>query len=243
MEEVPKVPPGVTLVALPYVSKSGFFGATVQSIVTGIFAGGFRMTKFLFIGDHTQVYARNMACEEAVKCGAEWLLFIDSDMDFPTDVLDRLKRCDADIACTDMWARGWPSFRTVMRRKGPDPKTGLHYCVPVDVADGVESVDLCGMACTLIRTSLLVKMKEKFAGQPWFWSGDHGEDATFCFKALEMGATIRCDFGIVAGHWGTTRMVGQDYTRDARNQPMAVTNEPMMARMGVFNLPATSGAK
>lgn len=232
-----QVPPGVTLVALPYVSKSGFFGATVQSIVTGIIGGGFKRCKFLFLGDHTQIHARNMACKDAVEIGADWVFFIDSDMDFPCDTLDRLKACNADIACTDMWSRGWPSFRTVMRNTPPD-ETGVSHSVPVpDWPTGVEDVDLCGMACTLIRTQFLREYRAHYKDEPWFWSGQHGEDATFCFRAKGMGAVIRCDFGITAGHWGTTRMTGQDYTRDARNQPMSVSDPEMMKRMGTRNLP------
>jgi len=107
---------------------------------------------------------------------------------------------------------------------------------------GVEDVDICGMACTLIRTDFLKRFKERYKDQPWFWVARHGEDATFCFNAKEMGAVIRCDFGIVAGHWGVCRNVGQDYTRDAKNQPMAVFQEPMMRRMGVHNLPNQEGA-
>lgn len=244
MAEVDKVPVGVTIVALPYISKSGFFGATVQSLVTGILGGGFRMTKFLFLGDHTQTHARNMACKDAVDIGAEWLLFIDSDMDFPPDVLKRLKACDADIACTDMWSRGWPSFRTVMRLTEPR-EDGLRQSVPVPGEQhGIQSVDLCGMACTLIRVSLLKKMAEKYPDQPWFWSGQHGEDATFCFKAHEIGATVKCDFDVVAGHWGTTRMAGQDYTRDPKNQPMKVdpSSQEMLNRMNAANQPQAQGA-
>jgi hypothetical protein len=238
-----KLPPGVTLVALPYVSKSGFFGATVQSIVTGILARGFPMCKFLFLGDHTQVHARNMACKDAMELGAEWVFFIDSDMDFPTDTLARLKACDADIACTDMWSRGWPSFRTVMRLSEPR-EDGLKQAVPVPGSPtGVERVDVCGMACTLIRTSLLRRVAEKWPDQPLFWSGQHGEDATFCFKALEVGATMKCDFDVVAGHWGVTAMRGQEYTRDPKNQPMKIdpASAEMLKRMNEAAIPQTQG--
>ena len=239
MEEVPKAPLGVTVVALPYVSKSGFFGATVQSLVTAILSRGLQMCKFLFLGDHTQVHARNMACKDAVEIGAEWLFFIDSDMDFPPDTLNRLKALDADIACTDMWSRGWPSFRTVMRFGPPDPATGLKPSVPLpDDATGVHDIDCCGMACTLIKVSMLRRWQEMHPDEPWFWTGKHGEDAMFCFAMKEhLGATIRADLDIVAGHWGVTRMIGQDYTRDAKNQPMSVSDAEMLRRNGVKNLP------
>jgi len=236
-------PPGSTLVALPYVSKIGFVAGFVQSIVQAITTRNMHPAKIMWLGDHSISDARNAACEVAIDRGFEYLLFIDSDMDFPPDTLARLKACKADIACTDMWSRGWPSFRTVMRNGARD-KDGLILSVPVPDEDlpppwgrGVEDVDLCGMACTLIRVDFLVKYQERYTDQPWFWVSRHGEDATFCFNAKEMGASIKCDFGIVAGHWGVCRNIGQDFTRDAKNQPMSVSQEPMMRRMGVHHLP------
>lgn len=245
----PKMPPGSTIVALPYVSKVGFTGATVQSIITGMTARGFPNCKFLFIGDACTHDARNIACRDALEEGADYLFFIDSDMDFPTVTLQRLKEVDADIACTDMWSRGWPSFRTVQVSK-PDGKGGLAtHAVPIEESHPfgpempgvVLPIDVCGMACTLIKTSLLRRMQEHFTDQPWFWAARHGEDATFCFNAKEIGATIKCDFGICAGHWGVTRMAGQDYTRDARNQPMSIANPEFIKRMGVLGLPKPEG--
>lgn len=243
------MPPGSTLVALPYVSKMGFTGATVQSLIIGMTNKGFKNCKFLFIGDANTHEARNVACRDALAEGADYLFFVDSDMDFPSFTLERLKAADADIACTDMWSRGWPSFRTV-QKSHPDDKGGLvTKAVPIEEShpNGTHQpgvlldIDVCGMACTLIKTSLLVKMQESFPDQPWFWTANHGEDATFCFNAKEIGATIKCDFGICAGHWGVTRMAGQDYTRDARNQPMSIANPEFIKRMGVLGLPKPEG--
>lgn len=191
------------------------------------------MCRFLFQGDFLQVHARNEACKDAIRLGTDWLMFIDSDADFPVDTLQRLKDCDADVACADMWSRNVPSFRTVMRVGEPDPETGLKPSHPVPGnPTGVEDVDVCGMHCTLIRTSLLKRMKP-----PWFFAVEHGEDAGFCFKAkAEADAVIRCDFGVVAGHWGVARIAGQDWSRDAANQPMKVANIEMAKRAGIKNL-------
>ena len=230
-----EVSPRLTLVALPFVSKQGFTGATVASIILGMAAGGFRGCKFIFLGDHTQVGARNAACEHAIKEDAEYLFFVDSDMDFPSDTLARLKACDADVACTDMWSRNIPSFRTV-QRLGDLDEHGKRRCYPYE-GKGVEDIDICGMACTLIRTSLLVKMKEESGEAQWFQMGRHGEDAAFCFMAKELcEASIKCDFGITAGHWGVARMAGQEWTRDAANNPMKPHDPEFMRRMGAANL-------
>ena len=225
----------LTVVALPFVSKQGFTGATVSSLILAMASGGLRHCKFLFLGDHTQVGARNAACEMAISEGAQYLLFIDSDMDFPTDTLKRLKDCEADVACTDMWSRNVPSFRTVLRA-GPKDEHGKIRMIPY-AGSGIEAVDVCGMACTLIRTSLLLRMRDKLAGNPWFQSASHGEDASFCFLARDLcGATIKCDYGITAGHWGVARMAGQEWTRDADNNPMKAHDPEFVRRMGAANV-------
>lgn len=216
MEEVRQVP-GLTLVALPYVSKDGFTGPTVRSIINGFGSGKFGRVNFLIIGDKTQVKARNEACENAIASGSEYLFFVDSDQDFPPDALSRLKAVDADVACADMWSRNWPSFRLVLI-PGEKNSEGLtmYKPVPDEDANGIRDISFCGMGCTLIKTSVLKRMAEKFPDQPWFWAAHHGEDATFCFKVLEMGGTVKCDFGLKSGHWGSMRMMGQDYTRRGR---------------------------
>lgn len=201
-----------TLLALPYVSKDGFAGPCVSSLLK---SEG-EISNVFFIGDATQVHARNKACEEAIRVGAHYLWFVDSDQDFPPDALAKLMAADADVACADMWARGWPSFRLVFKAGQRDPN-GMTQYVSVDdetaAKGGIEDVAFCGMGCTLIKTEILHQMKEKMNDQPWFWTAAHGEDATFCFKVLELGGTVKCNFGLKSGHWGHIRMMGQDYTR------------------------------
>lgn len=234
-----KLPTGVTAVAMPYVSKQGFDGAMVTSLVFAMIYNGMNKCLFDFYQDYTTTHARNAAVKRALDVGADWLFFIDSDMDFPVDTLARLKVLDADIACADMWSRNWPSFRTVLRY---GPKRGkLRELVPVQNPNGIEDVDCCGMACTLIKRSLL----EKFAKKKLmpFVLAQHGEDASFCILAKQkFKASIRCDFGITAGHWGRARMVGQDFTRDARNQLGAIPDPEFMRRMGATNVANEKGA-
>lgn len=214
MEEVRQAT-GLTLVALPYVSKDGFAGACVKSLLD--FAASGHNVKFHLIGDSTQVWARNEACREAMRVGAEWLWFVDSDQDFPPYALGRLKAVGADVACADMWSRTWPSFRIVIRL-GERGESGLRKSesVPDSEAVGIKAISYCGMGCTLIRVSVLERMKERFP-EPWFWTAEHAEDATFCFKVLEIGGSVKCDFGVKSGHWSYCRMMGQEFTRDRKN--------------------------
>jgi hypothetical protein len=234
----PTLPPGATLVALPHVSKLGFQGATVSSLIFALINGGMSRCLFAFYGDYSTVMARNAAAQEALAKGAEWLWFIDSDMDFPIQTLQRLKDCDADIACTDMWSRNVPSFRTVLKY-GPKDSKGKLQLFPHE-GKGVEDVDCCGMACTLIRVSLIKEFAKKKLLP--FQMAIHGEDAAFCMVAKQkFKASIKCDFGITAGHWGTSRMAGQDWTRDAKMGFGAIPDPDFMVRMGAKNVPGPGG--
>ena len=96
----------------------------------------------------------------------------------------------------------------------------------------MQAADVVGMACTLIKVSLLKRM-----APPWFFMVDHGEDASFCFVAKEKyGASIKCDFGAVSGHWGVVRLAGDPWSRDAENQPMQIADPDMLKAMGAKNV-------
>lgn len=235
-----QLPPGVTIVALPHISKHGFDAATVSSLIYGLIYAGLQKCMFNFYGDYPVSHARNAAASDAIEKGADWVFFVDSDMDFPTNTLERLKALDADIACTDMWSRNWPSFRTVLQYDKKVRWPNKKQLVPVDGGEkvtGVRDVDCCGMACTLVRTSLFRKFAK--AKLMPFVLGQHGEDAAFCMVAKQkFKAKIRCDFDLVSGHWGRARMVGQDFTRDARNQFGLIADPEMMRRMGARNVDA-----
>lgn len=228
----------MTLVALPFVSKGGFDGATVSSLIYSLIYGGMQKCLFCFYGDYPVSHARNAAAQDAMARGADWVFFIDSDMDFPTNTLSRLKALDADIACADMWSRNWPSFRTVLEYNPAVRWPKKREFVPVEnggPVTGARDVDCCGMACTLIKTNLFRKFA-KAKIMPYVMAA-HGEDSAFCIVAKKrFKAKIRCDFDVKAGHWGRARMLGQDFTRDARNQMGIIADPEMIKRMGARNV-------
>lgn len=239
MEGSVTLPKGATILALPYISKLGFSGPTVSSLIFALINNGLPRTMVSFYGDYSTSHARNAAAQDAVIKGAEWLFFVDSDMDFPINTMERLKALDADVACTDMWSRSIPSFRTVMRY-GPKSKDGKRQFVSIEKGEGVMDIDCCGMACTLIKTSLLRKFA-KAKTMP-FAMGVHGEDANFSILAKQkFKASMKCDFGVTAGHWGQVRMAGQEWSRDAQNGYGAVADPEFLKRMGARNVPAAIG--
>lgn len=220
----------MTLVAMLCVSKQGISPYTVNALLGSILSGTFTGCEYRLIVDHTHVSGRNRAAAAALDGGFDYLMFLDSDMDWPVDALPRLKACGADIACTDMWGRGIPSVRIVS-------KGGLPVTDELAAGHEVEDIDACGMGCTLIHAQLLKRMKEKIGGPLWFQASSHSEDVSFCYLAKKLcGATIKCDFSMVAGHWGMIRNAGQDFTRDARNSAGKLVAPDVLRYAGATHL-------
>ena len=169
--------------------------------------------------DYHIVGARNEAVETALRNKVSHLWFIDSDMDIPHDAYRKLMECDADIACGLMWTKHIPSFPTTFVKGKP-------HC-----GAGIEEIDECGMACTLIKTDFLRKMPK-----PWFYmDGSAGEDNIFCREAKKLGATIKCNYTVETGHLGFIYYTGQRFTRNPANQnPDRIGNRDALEKYGVL---------
>lgn len=169
--------------------------------------------------DYHLVGARNEAVKVAIEDGVDHLLFIDSDMDIPHDAYQKLLDCDSDIACGVMWTKHIPSWPTVFR--GGKPYLG----------SGIEDIDECGLACTLIRTSLLKSMKTPY----FYMDGSGGEDHIFCKRVKAAGASIRCNYYLNTGHLGFVYFSGQEFTRAVENQNMErIGNKEALEQYGIL---------
>jgi hypothetical protein len=127
---------------------------------------------------------------EARKIGAEYMLWLDSDMVFPATTALRLLAHKEDIVCAN-YIRRQPPYKGVAYPKIGDWENPL----PFESQDDLAEVEGIGMGCMLMKTSILDKIP-----QPWFefgWtpeSNDHlGEDMIFCQKMAAVGHTVKVD--------------------------------------------------
>lgn len=116
--------------------------------------------------------------KEAIERHFGHILFIDSDMRFPEDLLDKLKAHKKDIVGVnykqrqaDKWVAGFPSNGKV----------------------GLEEVDALGFGAILIRTEVFIMMEQPWFATPYDGQGFVGEDVFFCRKAQEAGYKIFVD--------------------------------------------------
>lgn len=133
---------------------------------------------------------RARLASEAQAVGAEYMLWLDSDMVFPATTAQRLMAHDEPVVSANYVRRQLPAKGVAYEKIGdwqnPLPFKSQDHLVPIE---GI------GMGCMLVKTSILDEIPK-----PWFefhWteeSNDHlGEDMDFCMKMAKAGYTIKVD--------------------------------------------------
>src|SRR5512146_3211807 len=97
---------------------------------------------------------RQQAVTLARQAGASHLLFIDADMRFPEDTLDRLIAHDKDVVCAKYVQRTFPDWWVARTGGASISSVGR---------SGLESVDSVGCGVMLIRLSPF-----DYLPRPWF---------------------------------------------------------------------------
>jgi hypothetical protein len=146
---------------------------------------------------------RQKAAKELIEAGADWILFVDSDMGFPMDALQRLLEHDLDVVAANCSKRQRPIGVTA---KVTNPATGI--LEPVWPAElGLEKVDAVGTAFMLIKAEVFTKIGWPWFMQPWIEEKEDwvGEDVFFCRRCYEAGIPIYIDHELSwqVNHYGT----------------------------------------
>lgn len=160
-------------------------------------------------------HARNVACQECLNRGCEYLFFLDSDVVPPPDAVLRLLNHRKPIISGMYCRRSPPHAVPVMMRdhQWVTEIPNLHAN-----ENPVIEVELVGAGCMLIHRSLLQAMLKvqppQRPGKPWFdWRSDlqgvippgeaMSEDFTFCKAIRErLGVPVLVDTSIRCFHVG-----------------------------------------
>jgi len=157
--------------------------------------------------------ARQTLVEAAIADGADYMLWLDSDMRFPQDILLKLLNHDKDVVGINYSTRSIPpDFVTIkkMGKDNPNNPSG-EPCITGSDSTGLEKVDAIGFGAVLIRTGALKKLPDPHK-HPWFWI-EHmpktnrviGEDVYFCRLMRKHGIDIWVDHDVSkeCAHIGT----------------------------------------
>ena len=148
--------------------------------------------------------SRNHLGGLAIEQDYDYVLWLDSDMVFKPDTLERMmetmKNEDIDFLTGLYFRRVYP-FKPVLFSKLEQTEAGWEWDEPKEIPDGLFELAGCGFGCVLMKTDVLFDVQGKF-GDMFGPIKNMGEDLSFCWRATQCGYKIICDPGIDLGHVG-----------------------------------------
>ena len=183
------------------------------------------LTKMRMIGNYTinysvgsLVYAsRQYLAETAVAEGADYILWLDSDMvfstDFLVDMMNTIKEGKDFVSA--LYFKRKPPFSPVLYktiRMGITPEDGISEEYLDYPENQVFEIDACGFGGVLMKIQVV---KDIIAREGHTFSPilGYGEDVSFCIRAKRAGYTLWCDSRIKMGHIMKTQATEEIYKR------------------------------
>lgn len=173
---------------------------------------------FLAVISSSLVYdARNQLAAQAVKDGFDRVLWLDSDMRFQPDLLERMhENLDAGhpFTCGLFFTRKAPVRPCVYSVL--DQHEGTPICIPFSHwGNEPFEAQACGFGAVMTSVELLKAVQERF-GLPFTPIQGFGEDFSFCLRARELGVLPWCDPRIQVDHIGISIFNESTYQYFAR---------------------------
>lgn len=148
--------------------------------------------------------SRDHLAQMAIEMEADYVFWMDSDMQFPQDclvrMLDTIKRNDLDIL-TGLYFRRVPPYSPVLFDQLEMEKGVCKWSEFKEIPNDIFEVGGCGFGCVLMKTEIFFNVLGRF-GMMFTPIGSNGEDVAFCIRARECGYKIFCDPSVICGHVG-----------------------------------------
>lgn len=153
----------------------------------------------------TLVYvARDELAKASLASGADFIFWLDSDMEFKPDVLKRMIQTydenDVDILSGLYFRRVEPYTPTLFEYLDLDDEN-LGWKEFTHIPAEPFEVAGCGFGCVLMKTEIFPEVQNEFGAMFTPLKG-MGEDLAFCWRARKLGYKIMCDPRIALGHIG-----------------------------------------
>lgn len=164
---------------------------------------------------------REKLAQSALDEGADYILWIDADMRFPKNTIERLLKHDKDIVGVNATTRSLPIKATAKRLEIDYEKKENNWVqVSSKNKKGLEKTTAIGCGVMLVKREVFEKTP-----RPWFWfetlPGEKllGEDVYFCVKAYDAGfdTWIDHDLSNEIGHVGSYTFSWKDVTLEENN--------------------------
>ena len=163
--------------------------------------------------------ARNNLVLKAIDGGYDYICFIDSDMVFGPDLLQRLE-ADAekgyDFVTALNFRRALPTSPVIGKKmtwqKNPDGSVTHEVVEYSDYPrDKLFEIEACGMAACIIKVEALERIVNEMKCAPFEPLQQIGEDYSCCWRLRQLGVKLYCDSSIKTGHIGSYTITEQTY--------------------------------
>ena len=150
--------------------------------------------------------AREEAAKAFLQGKYDALLFVDSDMVVPIELLTKLIEHNKDIVSALAFKRT-PGYEPCIFKECSETDAKFY----LDYPKGLIEIEGVGMACTLIKRRVFETVPE-----PRFFPHKIlGEDLSFCVRARAAGFKIYCDTTLISGHV-TQETIGERHYQEYR---------------------------
>ena len=153
--------------------------------------------------------ARNELAKRAMDENFDFVLWLDSDMVFNPDLMERLMTdMENRMMVSGIYYKRVPLhtpviFETCQINRLPDggldPEAEAYARYP---EHQIFPIAACGFGSVMMRTELIRRVTEKLGPWPFMPAGGFGEDLSFCMRVRNIGETIYADSDIQLGHIG-----------------------------------------
>jgi len=165
--------------------------------------------------------ARNQLAKLAVDNEFDYILWLDSDMSFEADLLEKLlEDIDGKSFVSGLYfTRKPPKFKPTVFQKcdivQQDDEMGIEWEHVESIPSEMFEIKACGFGCVLMKTSLVKDILEK-RGLPFSPILGLGEDLSFCVKARKTDPELKlwCDPKLIIGHVAQIVIGDQDMVND-----------------------------
>ena len=196
---------------------AGFWSDSLR--MTGFWTSRHPDQELLMVAKSGTILCRNryLIAKEALATGASHLMWLDTDMRFPPDTIDRFLAHDKDIVIANYVQRGGPLTSTAQTIYDEPMITHPH-------STGLEQALQGGFGLALIRREVFEQMDAPWFANPWDTAIEDyvGEDVFWCAQVRRYGFDAWVDhdvskqvhhMGVVAYHHGHAAQL-----REAREQ-------------------------
>lgn len=208
-----------TMIAIPCMDQVPV--AFVKSLVALRYVGD---VEVVFASGSLVYDARNQLASRAISGGFDRVLWLDSDVIFDPDLMERLmKHLDDGYGVVSglYFKRKLPIDPVIYKRCDVSTVNGKQIPVAEPFKDyprdSFFNVEACGFGAVATKTEILDQISKTY-GMPFWPVAGFGEDLSFCLRAKALNIPIMCDSSIKLGHVGITAITETAYDVAVRKE-------------------------